>query len=97
MGGALAPYDCVAIASFAAAVLGVAVLIFAFTQSFAVLLASFLLWSVASALMSGADMALLFDTLRAAGREAQYERLAGRGMACAWSGGGCAIDAHRCL
>ena len=73
-----------------AAVLGGAVLIFAFTQSFAVLLASFLLWSVASALMSGADMALLFDTLKAAGREAQYERLAGRGMAFSWSGVGIA-------
>ncbi|MBK6563235.1 MFS transporter [Candidatus Amarobacter glycogenicus] len=70
-----------------AAVLGGAVLIFAFTQSFAVLLASFLLWSVASALMSGADMALLFDTLkgrrprgtvRAAGRARDGVRLVGR-------------------
>lgn len=67
-------------------VLGLAVLIFAFTQSFAILLVSFLLWSVASALMSGADMALLFDTLKASGREGQYEKLAGRGMAFTWSG-----------
>lgn len=69
-----------------AVVLGVAILIFAFTTSFPILLASFLLWSVASALMSGADMALLYDTLKAAGREAQYEKLAGRGMAFTWSG-----------
>lgn len=69
-----------------AVVLGAAILIFAFTTSFPVLMASFLLWSVASALMSGADMALLYDTLKAAGREAQYEKLAGRGMAFTWSG-----------
>ena len=50
-----------------AVVLGLAVLIFAFTTSFAILLVSFLLWSVATALMSGADSALLFDTLKAAG------------------------------
>lgn len=67
-------------------VLGLAVLVFAFTTSFTILLTSFLMWSVASALMSGADMALLFDTLKAAGREAQYERLAGRGSALSWAG-----------
>jgi len=70
--------------------LGVAVLVFAFTNSFSILLASFLTWSVASALMSGADMALLFDTLKAAGREHEYERLAGRGLALQWGGVGVA-------
>lgn len=70
--------------------LGVSVLIFAFTTSFAVLLASFMLWSVASTLMSGADMALLFDTLKLGGRESDYERIAGRGAALNWSGVGVA-------
>ncbi len=69
-----------------ALVLGVAILIFSFTSSFPVLVASFLMWSLASALMSGADMALLYDTLKAAGRENHYERLAGRGMASSWAG-----------
>lgn len=69
-----------------AVVLGLSILIFAFTTSFPILLASFMLWSVASALMSGADMALLYDTLKAAGREAHYEKLAGRGLAFTWSG-----------
>ena len=64
--------------------LGGAVLLFAYARSFPVLLASFLLWSLAQALMSGADMALLFDTLKRAGREADYERTAGRGGACTW-------------
>ena len=70
--------------------LGVAVLIFAFTSSFTILLMSFLTWSVASALMSGADMALLFDTLKAVGREDEYERYAGRGLALTWAGVGVA-------
>ncbi|MGE0599755.1 MAG: MFS transporter [Dehalococcoidia bacterium] len=73
-----------------AVVLGISILIFAFTSSFAILLASFMLWSVASALMSGADMALLFDTLKSAGRDSQYERLAGRGIALSWAGIGTA-------
>lgn len=73
-----------------AALLAGAVLVFAFTTSFAVLLGSFMLWSVAQALMSGADNALLFDTLKAAGREASYERLAGRGLAARWGGAGLA-------
>jgi MFS family permease len=70
--------------------LGGAVLIFAFTTSFAILMASFLLWSVAHALMSGADNALLFDTLKASGRESEYEKVAGRGIAAHWGGAGVA-------
>lgn len=70
--------------------LGLAVIIFAFADSFAVLLVSFLLWSVAHTLMSGADMALLFDTLKLGNRESEYERLAGRGSALSWAGAGIA-------
>ncbi len=70
--------------------LSAAVLVFAFTDSFTILLVSFFMWSVASALMSGADMALLFDTLKAAGRESEYEKLAGRGTAFSWAGVGLA-------
>ncbi len=67
-----------------AATLAVAVVMFAYPVNFAMLLASFLLWSVASTLMSGADMALLFDTLKEMGRDHEYERLAGRGGAVSW-------------
>ncbi len=66
------------------------VTIFAFTGSPLVLFASFAWWAVASTLMSGADMALLYDTLKAGGREHEYERLAGRGTAIAWCGLGLA-------
>jgi predicted MFS family arabinose efflux permease len=70
--------------------LGVSVLIFAFAGSFSVLLASFLLWSLAHTLMSGADMALLYDTLKEGGRLGDYERLASRGTALLWVGIGVA-------
>ena len=70
--------------------LGISILVFAFTTSFAVLLGSFMLWSVAHTLMSGADMALLFDTLKGAGRESEYEHIAGRGSALTWTGVGVA-------
>ena len=66
--------------------LGLAILAFAFTTSFPLLLVSFLTWSLAFTLISGADMALLFDTLKAAGRTGEYERRAGRGIALQWSG-----------
>lgn len=66
------------------------VTVFAFTTSPVVLFVSFAWWAVATTLMSGADMALLFDTLKAAGREHEYERLAGRGQAMSWSGVGLA-------
>lgn len=65
-----------------------ATFIFAFTESFAVLLASFLLWSVAHTLMSGADSALLYDNLKDLGEEHRFERASGRGAACSWAGAG---------
>jgi MFS family permease len=67
-------------------VLTLALLVFAFTTSFPLLLASFMLWAVAAALMSGADLALLYDSLQALGRSEEYERHAGRGEAAVWLG-----------
>ncbi|GAA3727895.1 MFS transporter [Plantactinospora mayteni] len=45
------------------------------------ILAAYLVWSVGLALQSGADMALLYDSLKLAGREAEYEKAAGRSFA----------------
>ena len=59
---------------------------FALTTSFPVLLLSFLTWALAMALMSGADLALLYDSLKELGEEASYERHAGAGGATAWAG-----------
>lgn len=71
-------------------VLGLAVFAFAFATNFPLLLVSFLTWSLASTFMSGADTALLFDTLKAAGRTAEFEKRAGRGAAISWLGIGLA-------
>lgn len=70
--------------------LGIAVLLFAFATNIPILVVSFLLWSVAHTLMSGADMALLFDTLKLKSDEAAFERIAGRGAALSWAGAGVA-------
>ncbi len=68
-----------------------ALLIFAFATSFPLLLASFLLWAVADTLMSGADLALLYDSLTALDRQQEYEKLAGRGEAMLWGGATLAV------
>jgi MFS family permease len=67
-------------------ILAAALVVFAFTTSFPIMLISFGIWAVSSALMSGADLALLYDTLKALGREDEYEKHAGRGEAIAWVG-----------
>ena len=64
----------------------VALAFFALTTSFSILLLSFLTWALAMALMSGADLALLYDSLQELGEEASYERHAGAGGATAWAG-----------
>ena len=66
------------------------VVLFAFVQDFGLLIASFLLWSFASTLTSGADLALLFETLKGANREGEYERLTGMATALNWGGIGIA-------
>ncbi len=69
-----------------ATILVVAIVVFALTTSYAVLLTSFLIWAVADTLMSGADLALVYDSLKALGREDEYEKHAGRGEAFLWAG-----------
>jgi MFS family permease len=63
-----------------------ALFVFAYTTSFAIMLLSFGIWAVAVTLMSGADLALLYDSLKAMGREHEYEKHAGRGEASLWIG-----------
>ena len=72
------------------ATMGFAILLFALIDSYSMLLASFLIWALAETLMSGADMALLYDSLKAIGREDEYEKHAGRGEAALWAGAGVA-------
>lgn len=63
-------------ASFAVTILG-----FGLAANYWMLFADYLVWAVAQSLRSGADSALLFDSLRNAGREGDFQRLAGRGFA----------------
>ncbi|HJN93192.1 MAG TPA: MFS transporter [Dehalococcoidia bacterium] len=66
--------------------LAISIAIFGLTTSFPILLASFLTWSLAETLLSGADLALVYDSLKALGREDEYEKQAGRGEAFMWGG-----------
>ncbi len=58
-----------------------ALVAFAFAPSLGWIMGSYLLWAVALTLFSGADSALLYDSLKTLGREREYEKFAGRAMA----------------
>ena len=55
--------------------LGVA--LFGLADTYQLLLFSYLIWGVAIALLTGADSAFLYDTLKALGREDEYQRIYG--------------------
>ncbi|MBI1886605.1 MAG: MFS transporter [Chloroflexi bacterium] len=62
----------------AAALFGAAaVTIFGLATTFWLLLASYLIWAASFSLLVGPDSAFLFDTLRALGREGEYQKLYG--------------------
>ena len=58
--------------------LSVAVTLFGLAPSFPLLLTSYLIWGVAMVLVTGPDSAFLYDSLRALGREGEYQKLYGR-------------------
>lgn len=64
-----------------AAAYAVSILVFGLASTFPVLMLSYLCWAFALTLKSGADAALLFDTLKVLGRQREYEKVAGRAMA----------------
>jgi MFS family permease len=51
---------------------------FAFSDNFGILFGSYMLLALAITLFSGADAALFYDSLKAAGREHDYQKLWGR-------------------
>lgn len=67
--------------SLGALVYAGAVATFGLAQDYTVLFASYLLWAGALTLFSGADAAFFYDTLKALGREEEYQRLWGRATA----------------
>lgn len=60
-------------------------------EGFWVYAAGFLLWSVQETFCSGTEEAFLFDSLRKYGREAEYDRIAGRGHFWSRTGAGLSI------
>ena len=59
----------------------IAMFAFGLADTVPLILGSYMLWATALTFTSGADGALLYDTLRQLGRERDFERIAGRGHA----------------
>ncbi len=53
------------------------VTLFGLADTYQLLLFSYLIWGIAIALMTGADSAFLYDSLKALGREDEYQRIYG--------------------
>ena len=56
----------------------IAVLVFGFATSYWLTVVSYLVWAIGFAFLSGAEHAILFESLKAVGKEHQYQRAAGR-------------------
>ncbi|MEO6396871.1 MAG: MFS transporter, partial [Tepidiformaceae bacterium] len=63
------------------------VLGFAFTSNYWLLFVDYVVWACAIAMRSGADTALVYDTLKEAGEESRFSKVAGRGFAVTMSAG----------
>lgn len=57
------------------------IFVFGIAGSYPLIVVSYVLWGAAFTLFSGADAALLYDSLKAAGREHDYQRIFGRAWA----------------
>lgn len=67
---------------FALTVLG-----FGFTSNYWLLFFDYVVWAFAMAMRSGADQALIYDSLKEAGEESRFSSIAGRGFAVALAAG----------
>jgi MFS family permease len=71
--------------------LTVAVFVFGIADNFVIVLVSYVFWGLATAFQSGADSALLYDSMREAGRTSEYTQVQGRlnavGFAAGLAGG----------
>ncbi len=64
--------------SYGALTNAIAVVVFGVAAHFGILLVSYMVWAVAWTLYSGADSAFVYDSLKAGGRENDYQKLWGR-------------------
>lgn len=60
---------------------GLTIFGFGLTTNYYMLFADYMLWAVAMSMQSGADQALVYDTLKVAGEEDRFQKVAGRGFA----------------
>ena len=65
----------------------VTILLFGYTTNYWVLFFDYILWAISSAMMSGVDQALLYDSLKEAGEEERFPHIAGRALAIGVSAG----------
>ncbi|MGE5704212.1 MAG: MFS transporter [Clostridia bacterium] len=70
--------------------LGPVIMLYGIVDYFPMLLLLHLLWNAFASFISGADSALLYDSLKASGRAGEYSRFIGRQMAILQFSGGCA-------
>jgi MFS family permease len=61
--------------------LAAAVLVFGLAETYLLIFVSYVFWALASTLQSGADSALLYESLKLAGREAEFTKVQGRILA----------------
>src|SRR5690606_11953898 len=61
-----------------AGVYALAIFVFGVAPNYWIILTSYLLWGIALTLISGADSAFFFDSLKAVGREQEFQKLWGR-------------------
>ena len=70
-----------------AALFSLTILGFGFTSNYWLLFFDYVLWAFAMAMRSGADQALVYDSLKEAGEEGRFSRVAGRGFAVTLTAG----------
>jgi MFS family permease len=56
----------------------VAIFVFGIADSYAIILISYSAWALAVTFQSGADAALMYDSLKQAGREGEFQKITGR-------------------
>ncbi|MBE7518681.1 MAG: MFS transporter [Thermoflexaceae bacterium] len=66
--------------AIAGGLFGLTILGFGFTTNYWMLFFDYILWAFAMAAQSGADSALLYDSLKQDGQEGRFQKLAGRGF-----------------
>ncbi len=60
---------------------GAAIFVFGVAENYLVILASYMIWAVSAAFRSGADSAILYDSLKKLGRTEEYAKIQGRSLA----------------